>query len=513
MSEMKMIKPSFQLFDSHMKPVDKVATMARLCYRSEKVATPETDAALVKGCIMRGHTSVTEHGFMAVYLSPDKMDPKIFGREEAQPFSSQMLWDQYHSPDKNKYTEMFGDDLIYKKIDGDNAQAKIYPTIVADFRAWLNILDDLLAASIQNRWDIGVAFIIGIMVKANHEFPTIFCQLIEKVNTALATARRDHFLCKTFLPEDAPEDRKLTAEDFSKYYDQMGITVSAASPRYTLSVIMTTNRAVTHEVVRHRRDVAYSQESQRFVNYGGKGYEFIWPASDLRRTGRANTLLESTDGSFVSVEEGGFWPENTKAFAVVKKSCEDDMKSYEELRALEIRHEGEVTESDPKQETIPPEDARIVLGNHFATRLGITWTPATFTNVMRWRLDQHAWWPFRSMMGNIMIECLRSGHMFFENFPPSLIKHWLEEVKKNNIFTDEAILKELNEAQDKRQKNIDEAQRKLNEAMMKRMEEMRKQQEEEAKAKAEAEQKPDAEAPKTEGQPACTIAPTAEKKD
>ena len=37
-----------------------------------------------------------------------------------------------------------------------------------------------------------------------------------------------------------------------------------------------TNRGVTHELVRHRL-AAYSQESTRYVNYGGKEIEFIKP--------------------------------------------------------------------------------------------------------------------------------------------------------------------------------------------------------------------------------------------
>jgi len=37
-----------------------------------------------------------------------------------------------------------------------------------------------------------------------------------------------------------------------------------------------TNRGVTHEMVRHRI-AAYSQESTRYVNYGGKDMEFIKP--------------------------------------------------------------------------------------------------------------------------------------------------------------------------------------------------------------------------------------------
>jgi thymidylate synthase (FAD) len=43
-----------------------------------------------------------------------------------------------------------------------------------------------------------------------------------------------------------------------------------------LSVRFITNRGVTHELVRHRL-ASYSQESTRYVNYGGREIEFIMP--------------------------------------------------------------------------------------------------------------------------------------------------------------------------------------------------------------------------------------------
>ncbi len=43
-----------------------------------------------------------------------------------------------------------------------------------------------------------------------------------------------------------------------------------------LTVRFVTNRGVTHEIVRHRL-ASFSQESTRYVNYGGKGLVFIRP--------------------------------------------------------------------------------------------------------------------------------------------------------------------------------------------------------------------------------------------
>jgi len=50
--------------------------------------------------------------------------------------------------------------------------------------------------------------------------------------------------------------------------DVYGPSVQTTDPLHTrISALFVTDRAVTHELVRHRDDVAYSQQSQRYVSY------------------------------------------------------------------------------------------------------------------------------------------------------------------------------------------------------------------------------------------------------
>jgi thymidylate synthase (FAD) len=46
---------------------------------------------------------------------------------------------------------------------------------------------------------------------------------------------------------------------------------------FTVTVRFITDRGISHEIVRHRIGVAYSQESTRYCNYGGEGITVINP--------------------------------------------------------------------------------------------------------------------------------------------------------------------------------------------------------------------------------------------
>ncbi len=48
----------------------------------------------------------------------------------------------------------------------------------------------------------------------------------------------------------------------------------------TATVVITADRGLTHELVRHRIGVAYSQESTRYCNYGKGGFIQVCPMND-----------------------------------------------------------------------------------------------------------------------------------------------------------------------------------------------------------------------------------------
>lgn len=533
MATIKVIKPSFKLFDDHVDPVAKAAEMARICYKTEDPQNPEEDKRLINACIKMGHTSTIEHGYMCVHIPDRPIDPKVFEDPRiTQPITSAMIWNQFSCDDISKYTEIIGDDEIYKLVDGANANMHVYPCTVTNFRAWLNIIDTITASAIQSGSPIAVAFICGLLVAANKRFPQIFQQLLDKVNEAFAHAKPDHYLCKIFLPTGTTV---LKVAHLSKFYDHFGITCAPACSRYTLSAILRTDRATTHQLVRHRRDVNYSQESQRYCNYGNKGYEVIWPNIDPVKF--ADTTLPSVpyipEGKTESVvdelplEDMGFLPVKSSAYHTWYEAMEIDVNHYELMLTSKMKKtiyqtdenggyvytpDGKPVVKEVQEISVPPETARMVLPNSFATTIGVTWTPTTFANLVYWRLDSHAQWSFRSLLGTIIIEGLRTHHAFFENFVPQKVIEWINKIRDQKICTNEDLLNELIEDQKKRQKNLEEAARRMEERIKAEVEARKKAEAKTPTNSAEAEAaaaKPAALATPKMGQP---VGPGQEKK-
>lgn len=103
-----------------------------------------------------------------------------------------------------------------------------------------------------------------------------------------------------------------------------------------ITVRFITNRGVTHELVRHRL-ASYSQESTRYVNYGGSDIAFVLPV---------------------------WWAESTDvARECFKRSCHDAEQEYNFL--LECGWQ--------------PQQAREVLPNALKTEIVVT------ANVREWR--------------------------------------------------------------------------------------------------------------------------------
>lgn len=124
-----------------------------------------------------------------------------------------------------------------------------------------------------------------------------------------------------------------------------------------ISVIVTTNRGVSHEIVRHRLG-SYSQESQRYCNYSknkfGNEISFIKP--EWCKT----TFFEPVDSdhNLILVHRGA-----TESERKWYSACRDSEDFY-----LEMLDSGST-----------PEQARAVLNNAVATKIMITY------NIREWR--------------------------------------------------------------------------------------------------------------------------------
>jgi len=135
-------------------------------------------------------------------------------------------------------------------------------------------------------------------------------------------------------------ESKIT-DDSAKKFIQMILARGHESviEHVSASVRFITNRGVTHELVRHRL-CAFSQESTRYVNYGGDDIEFIRP---------------------VWIENG--YDEQGDAFNTFIDACLISEKNYNQLLSFGWR----------------PEQAREVLPNSLKTEIVVT------ANLREWR--------------------------------------------------------------------------------------------------------------------------------
>ena len=136
-----------------------------------------------------------------------------------------------------------------------------------------------------------------------------------------------------------------------------------------LSVRFRTDRGVSHEIVRHRL-FSFAQESTRYCNYDGRGFEFILP---------------------------------------VGISCSEDAT----MRML-CRHAAQ-TYSALVDNGTTPEIARAVLPNATATTIVVSGNLREWRHALRLRTDSHAHPQIRALMTPLLAELREKMPVVFED--------------------------------------------------------------------------------------------------
>lgn len=142
------------------------------------------------------------------------------------------------------------------------------------------------------------------------------------------------------------------------------------------------SRACSHQLVRHRI-AAYSQESQRYVNYKKKGYQVICPPG-------------------IGVEPGEYTAEWSHGDVLIFKNCSwvrDDLNWLATMARAFKEYEFLL------DNCYPPEDARYVLPNACKTEIVATYNLRTWRHIFRERaLNKHAQWEIKSLMTGLLHE-------------------------------------------------------------------------------------------------------------
>ena len=458
------------ILDKDMTPIRRIGTMARLCYRVERrdgETDDEVDERIIAQCIKSGHESILEHGVFAVYLPMDEVSDswtimdKLTGAKGHR-VDFRRVWENRRTDSQNKFLSAWNDPEIGIRHANDMGRApteseNFLPVVVGNARALRQVLREkmFVATSYQDPLELIVVF--KVANDLYKQAPVLFQDIIDGINAFLApgigetpTSRIDTMLRAKLTVEERNIDGVI-AHFFNVPTD---IYAYPASSGASLSVIIDTDRSVTHQLVRHRVAVAYSQESQRYVNYDKKGYRHM-----------PFTVDPVKAKSIVVDKSTGIVSENEEGYKVWKEAMDHAFTAYSKLIQLGY----------------PSESARKVLPNDCATRIGVTWTlPAGFSNFMFWRIDKHAQFDIRIMAIDILKTGLTMRHPFFDTINPNVVIKFLEDIKGQHLL-DEADVDELIHVQKQRIEKIAE----FHEEQRKAMEELAKKREQEAKEKAE----------------------------
>lgn len=124
-----------------------------------------------------------------------------------------------------------------------------------------------------------------------------------------------------------------------------------------ITVKVTCDRGVTHEIVRHRL-ASYSQESTRYCNYSGDKF------------GNEITVIDIAGGFEYNLDD----ETDLKKYEAWMRAMENAEKSYFELIDLGAT----------------PQEARSVLPNSLKTEIVVTMNLRSWRNFFRLRCDSHA---------------------------------------------------------------------------------------------------------------------------
>ena len=275
---MKVIAPSFEILDSldRQSMATRIEACGRICYKSEDKITDSSADPFIRGIIKHGHNSVTEMAALTLRLKVDT---------------------------ESVLNQFFATVPRYLVVD---RPAKKELLLTGTVRAWRELY-------------------------LNH--PTV--KLVKGVSSFLA--QRYPLFYFDLTPKSGWLPQEGIIIDKVKLAEVDRLPADLLSRHRYLAVKIITNRAVTHEIVRHR-PVSYLQESQRYCRY------------DKAQFGNEVTFIKPL-----------FYQEGSAEYGLWEEAMRNTEKLYLELL-----------------ETSSPQAARTVLPNSCKTEIIV------FANLLEW---------------------------------------------------------------------------------------------------------------------------------
>ena len=293
---MIVVDPSYEIQDEldHASLVVRLEACGRICYKSEDSITKDSAMPFVKKIAAHGHNSVMEMAVVTLGVQ----------------CSNEQLTELLAIEPKYLFLDMNGDELL----------------VTGSIRAFRELFDRAANVAL-------VHAMVAFQVK-DHAY------LFEGVWNDEAGAEDSSIKVRKLALEEV---EKLPAEILAKH-------------RY-VGVMFTVNRAVTHEIVRHR-PCSYLQESQRYCRYSHDKF-----------------------GNQVTFIKPMFYEEGTEEYGLWEKAMQDTEEIY--LKLLE---------------SSTPQAARTVLPNSCKTEIIVYCNLAEWKHIFKLRTTKAAEPSMREVM-------------------------------------------------------------------------------------------------------------------
>jgi len=275
---MKVIDPHFEILeDLDLQSLAvRIEACGRICYKSEDKISPESAEPFIRNIIKHGHNSVTEMAVLTLRI-----------RYDSESFASQIFY------------------LVPKFLHIDKVEKQ----------------ELLVTGSVRAFRELYQANPSVKMVKAIAEFLGRHHPLFYE----------DLFPARGLVKQEGVQVEKVALEAVE------ALPADLLAKHRHVAVLFIVNRAITHEIVRHR-PVSYLQESQRYCRYSQDKF-----------------------GSEVTFIKPMFFKRGSQEYSLWEEAMQETEKIY--LKLLE---------------TSSPQAARTVLPNSCKTEL------ITFANLLEW---------------------------------------------------------------------------------------------------------------------------------
>jgi len=315
---MKIVSQSYEIIDRNIDALKLIERCGRVCYKSEDKITDESAEKFVKMLVRRGHLSVIEHATCSLHLPPD-----IFNAVDNFLCSEErhFIWYRRVLPSES---------VLSGGILSGNLRA---------------LKESLVEPALV------IPEIMAIVRFLKKHYPWLF-----------------YDVC--IPPADFSEVSLMTEKQILQSIDNNSKYFSIYR-----TVKFITNRGITHELVRHRR-ASFSQESTRYVNYGGNDIQFIEPVW------MHNTSLP-----------------NWNAYARWKDACQKAEIAYANLLDCGWR----------------PEQAREVLPNSLKTEIIVTAHLVEWKHIFNLRCSEAAHPQMRALMIPVRDEFRKEFPEYFQH--------------------------------------------------------------------------------------------------